>query len=156
MKQILSFDPGGTTGYAFIVYNKTSEPILIESGEIPNGHQGFIKWWRSGGLEMSIGSTLICESFTLRQGIPGVNLEPCYVMGSLEALSRKKEVVYQRPTQKAYCDNDALKRLGMYLVGKQHARDAVRHAIAYLRLVEKHRPTYELGWPDKLEEDETR
>jgi hypothetical protein len=154
MKQILSLDPGGTTGYCFIVYNSITEPIMIESGEIPNGHQGFIKWWRNGGLEMAIGSTVVCESFTLRQGIPGVNLEPCYVMGALEALTRNQEVVYQRPTYKAYCDNDALKRLGMYLRGQQHARDAVRHAIAYLRLVERHEPTYRLGWPetpDKLD-----
>jgi len=154
VKQILSFDPGGTTGYAFIVYHQDHDPIMIDSGEIPNGHQGFIEWWRSGGVEMSIGSVLVCESFTLRQGIPGVNLEPCYVMGALEALSRKQEVVYQRPTYKAYCDNDALKRLGMYLRGQQHARDAVRHAIAYLRLVERHQPTYRLGWPetpDKLD-----
>lgn len=148
MKQILSFDPGGTTGYAFIVYQPDTDPIMIDSGEIPNGHKGFIKWWREGGLEMSVGSTVVCESFTLRPGVPGVNLEPCYVMGALESLTRRQDVVYQSPTYKAYCDNDALKRLGMYLVGKQHARDAVRHAIAYLRTVEKHEPTYRLGWPE--------
>jgi hypothetical protein len=153
MKQILSFDPGGTTGYAFIVYPKNEIPMMIDSGEIKGGHQGFIDWWRGGGLDMAIGSTLVCESFTLRQGVPGVNLEPCYVMGALEALSRRQEVVYQRPTYKAYCDNDALKRLGFYLVGQQHARDAVRHAVAYLRLVEKHLPTYELGWPSDSQED---
>lgn len=148
MKQILSFDPGGTTGYAFIVYQPDTDPIMIDSGQIPDGHKGFIKWWREGGLEMSINATVVCESFTLRPGVPGVNLEPCYVMGALEALTRKKEVVYQGPVYKAYCNNDALKNLGMYLVGKQHARDAVRHAIAYLRVVEKHRPTYRLGWPE--------
>jgi hypothetical protein len=148
MKQILSFDPGGTTGYAFIVYPKNEIPMMIDSGEIKNGHQGFIDWWRGGGLDMALGSTLVCESFTLRQGVPGVNLEPCYVMGALEALSRKQQVVYQRPTYKAYCDNEALKRLGFYLVGQQHARDAVRHAVAYLRVVEKHEPTYRLGWPE--------
>jgi len=153
MKQILSFDPGGTTGYAFIVYPKNEIPMMIDSGEIKGGHQGFIDWWRSGGLDMAFGSTIVCESFTLRQGVPGVNLEPCYVMGALEALTRKKEIVYQRPTYKAYCDNDALKRLGFYLVGQQHARDAVRHAVAYLRVVEKHLPTYKLGWPDMYEED---
>ena len=153
MRQILSFDPGGTTGYAFIVYDKGKKPMMIDSGQIPDGHLGFIKWWRSGGLDMSIGSTIVCESFTLRPGVPGVNLDPCYVMGALDALARNHQVVYQRPTYKAYCDNDALKRLGFYLVGQQHARDAVRHAVAYLRLVEKHLPTYELGWPSDSQQD---
>lgn len=149
MKHILSFDPGGTTGYAFIAYSEDADAIMLASGQIPDGHKGFIKWWRSGGMEFAIGSTIVCESFTLRGGVPGVNLEPCYVMGSLEALHRGFPIVYQKPTFKAYCDNDALKRLGMYLVGQEHARDAVRHAVAYLRLVELHKPTYTLGWPEK-------
>jgi hypothetical protein len=147
MKHILSLDPGGTTGYAFIAYSEHTQPVMLSWGQIPDGHQGFIKWWREGGIEFAVGSTIVCESFTLREGVPGVNLEPCYVMGALEALTRRKEVVYQKPTFKAYCDNDALKRLGFYLVAQQHARDAVRHAVAYLRLKEKHKPTYELGWP---------
>lgn len=148
VKKILSFDPGGTTGYCFMVYTDKEFPMMIDSGQIPDGHKGFVKWWRSYGVELAVGSTIVCESFTLREGVPGVNLEPCYVMGALEGMLRNQEVVYQKPTFKAYCDNDALKRLGFYLRGQQHARDAVRHAIAYLRLREKHIPTYRVGWPD--------
>lgn len=155
MKHIFSLDPGGTTGYSFIAYDDISNPIMLESGQIPDGHKGFIRWWRSGGMELAVGSIVVCESFTLREGVPGVNLEPCYVMGSLEALHKGSPIIYQKPAFKAYCDNDALKRLGMYLVGQQHARDAVRHAIAYLRLRERHKPTYRLGWPEEVEFEES-
>lgn len=148
MKYLLSFDPGGTTGFAYLSYELETKPVLIDSGQIPNGHKGFIEWW---GKEINKYENFIvvCESFTLRQGVYGVNLEPCYVIGALEALVLPEyQVIYQSPTYKALCDNDALKNLGMYLRGQQHARDAVRHSIAYLRTKELHMPTFSTGWPD--------
>lgn len=149
MKSILSFDPGGTTGYVFMRYEKESLPKVVEVGQIPDGRDGFISWWRCGGDKMAEESQIICESFTLREGIPGVNLEPCYVIGALEALTVGKKIVYQKPAFKVYCDNDAMKRLGFYIKGQEHARDAIRHAVAYLITAEKHLPTYRTGWPDE-------
>lgn len=148
MKSILALDPGGTTGYVYMRYESESLPHIVEVGQIPGGREGFINWWRSGGKEIAEDSQIVCESFILREGIPGVNLEPCYVMGALEALARGQHIVYQKPTMKVYCDNDAMKRLGFYVKGQEHARDAIRHAVAYLITVEKHTPTYRTGWPD--------
>lgn len=146
MKSILSFDPGGTTGWAFIGYEDDTEPTVLAYGQIPDGHLGFIKWWNQR-VQYLPDTTIVCESFTLRQGIPGVNLEPCYVMGALQALY-DDEIVYQSPMFKGFCDNDALKAMGFYVKGQQHARDAFRHAVAYLRTHEKHIPTMRKGWPE--------
>lgn len=145
MTTILSFDPGGTTGYAYIEYGDTYVKML-ESGQIPDGLQGFINWWPEPG---NFADVIVCESFELREGIHGVNLTPCYVMGALEVLAGDMPIVYQKPTFKGFCDNQALKNLDMYIKGQGHARDAVRHAIAYLLTKEHHKPTMKLGWPDE-------
>lgn len=147
-KLILAFDPGGTTGYAYISFS-VNNLTLIESGQIPGGLQGFIAWWKDKEPLGSKNPIIVCESFTLREGIRGVNLDPCYVIGALEVLSGDEEVVYQPPNHKVFCNNDVLVNLGMWLRGQQHARDAVRHAIAYLRNTEKHKPTLDRGWPDE-------
>ena len=100
-KPILSFDPGGTTGFASLGYDK-SDVWLIESGQITGGLEGFIDWW----IEMDIEPTeftLVCESFSLREGIHGVNLAPCYVIGALQALSMGEKIYYQSPTFKGFC-----------------------------------------------------
>jgi hypothetical protein len=147
MKSILAFDPGGTTGFAFIGYTDDTEAVIFESGQIPNGHRGFIEWWNDRVVYLPE-TVIVCESFTLREGVRGVNLEPCYVMGALEALYNDK-IFYQSPSYKSFCDNDALKELGFYVRGQQHARDAFRHAVAYLRTQERHKPTLLKGWPDR-------
>lgn len=146
MKSILAFDPGGTTGWAFIGYEDDTEPTVFDFGQIPNGHKGFIDWWNRR-VQYLPDTRIVCESFTLREGIKGVNLEPCYVMGALEALYGD-EIVYQSPVMKGFCDNDALKQLGFYVPGQQHARDAFRHAAAYLLTSVKHKPTMKKGWPE--------
>ena len=145
-RPILSFDPGGTTGFAILGYDK-SDVWLIESGQIPDGLDGFIEWWIETEIDPTE-FTLVCESFSLREGIHGVNLAPCYVIGALQALSIGEKVYYQSPTFKGFCDNEALRSLDMWIKGQQHARDAIRHAIAYLRTKERHIPTLKKGWPE--------
>jgi len=144
MTKILSFDPGGTTGWAVIEYDE-KQSKLIQYGQIAGGYKGFKEFYLNSGIEADV---IVCESFSLRPGMPSVNLEPCYVIGVLYALASQEVVMYP-PSYKVFCDNDALKRLGFYIVGQQHARDAVRHAVAYLRVKENHIPTMKAGWPDE-------
>lgn len=148
MTRILGLDPGLTTGWAIIEYTNDTEPDLIDYGQIPFGHIGFIKEWH----ELPHFDFIVCESFTLREGIKGVNIEPTYVIGALEALlheqGKEQLIIYQMPSYKTLCDNEALKRLDAYMKGKQHARDAARHAIVYLKTKIKHKPTIIKGWPD--------
>jgi hypothetical protein len=144
MIKILAFDPGGTTGWAVVEYDE-KESKLIEYGQITGGYKGFKDFYLNSGIDADV---VVCESFTLRSGMPSVNLEPCYVIGVLYALENKP-VIFYPPSYKIFCNDDALKRLEFYVKGKQHARDAIRHAVAYLRLEINHIPTMKKGWPDE-------
>jgi len=140
MTKILGLDPGVTTGWALVQYDEDSAPVLLECGQIPDGHDGFIRHWKF----LPNFDFVVCESFTLREGVRGVNIEPAYVIGALEVLE-PSEIIYQTPAMKTLCDNDALKRMGAYVRGQQHARDAIRHAMVYLK-INRHLPTLRLGW----------
>lgn len=142
MTKILSFDPGGTTGWALIEFDKTSSKLL-DYGQITGGYKGFKEFYLNQNYDADI---IVCESFHLRTGQKSVNLEPCYVIGVLYALT-DKHIFFYPPSYKVFCDNDALKRLEFYVKGQEHARDAIRHAIVYLRIEINHMPTMKKGWP---------
>lgn len=146
--KFLSLDPGGTTGFAIINYGRTQAPIVERFGQITDGLDGFIKWYDiNGRYDWSF---VVCESFILRPGVHGADITPAYVIGALAALEAAHDctVAYQPPSQKKLCDDDVLKRMGMYQPGKPHANDAIRHGIIYLRN-QKHLPTLKLGWSEE-------
>lgn len=62
----------------------------------------------------------------------------------LEALDNK--VIYQPPTSKPLCTDETLKKLEIYIPGRGHANDALRHGIIYLRN-KRHMPTLRRAWP---------
>ncbi len=147
MTTMLSLDPGGTTGVAIIEYGDT-EYNLIKTWQIPNGLQGFLDFhWDE--LEDWEFDQIICESFDLREGVYGADLSPVYIIGALEALYPKAltPIIYQKPSQKALCGDDRLRKLGFHAPGRPHANDAVRHGIIYLRN-NKHATILKEGWGD--------
>jgi len=144
MTRILSFDPGGTTGWALVEFDETSSR-LVSYGQITGGHKGFKEFYLNHRHSADI---IVCESFSLRIGHKSVNLEPCYVIGVLYALTNQ-EIFFYPPSYKIFCNNDALKRLDFYIKGQEHARDAVRHAVVYLRVEINHLPTMKKGWPNE-------
>jgi hypothetical protein len=143
---MLSLDPGGTTGAALVQYFENEEPELKWARQIPNGLQGFLDFHWDELLSYDI-DEIVCENFTLREGVYGADLSPVYVIGALEALYERGRtpITYQPPSSKPLCDDDRLKRIGMHSKGRPHANDAVRHAIIYLRN-KLHKPTLRLGW----------
>lgn len=146
MTAILCLDPGGTTGWAFVHYTDTEEPFVSISGQISGGLVGFLHWYKKVGFGWQ---ETVCESFILRPGVHGADITPAYIIGALEALqfNNKSKMTQQAPSQKKLCDDDALKRLGLYQPGKPHTNDAIRHGIIYLRN-KKHLPTLRKGWPN--------
>jgi hypothetical protein len=142
--RVLCLDPGGTTGATLIEYNEETEPKVIFTKQINNGLQGFLNWhWDE--LELLDFDTIVCESFTLREGVYGVDLSPVYIIGALEALYPVHDIIYQAPSMKPLCDDQRLKSMGLYEPGRGHAMDALRHGIIYLRN-HGHKPTLKLGW----------
>jgi hypothetical protein len=141
---ILSLDPGGTTGYAIIEVSEDTELEVLKMGQIKNSLKGFLDFHWDVLDDWKI-DKIVCESFNLREGIYGADLSAVYIIGALEALYPTIEINYQEPALKPLCDNDRLKRLGLYIPGKEHAMDAVRHGVIHLRNL-KHMPTLEKGW----------
>lgn len=144
---ILSLDPGGTTGYALFDVTQDEFPELIQRGQIAGGLKGFIDFV-DDVLDEKIIDAIVCESFTLREGVYGADLSPVYIIGALEGMYGKLiPIKYQEPKLKPLCDDARLKRLGLYVPGKPHANDAVRHFIISMRN-SKHKPTLEAGWKE--------
>lgn len=143
---MLCLDPGGTTGYAIFEWGEDSEFVIKSAGQIPDGLAGFIKWY--GEKHFGDWQFVVCESFTLRTGVKFPDLSPVYIIGALEAYEDawNQKVVYQPPTSKPLCNDDILKRLGIYIPGRGHANDALRHGIIYLRN-NRHMPTLRKAWP---------
>ena len=142
---ILGVDPGGTTGITLLEFGLTSEPRILKSIQVPDGLAGFLAWYHNVHHDWDF---VVCESFTLRPGIHGVDVTPTYIIGALEALEQyRTKIYYQSPSQKSLCSDEVLKRMGLYHSGMPHVNDAIRHAIIYLRNV-KHIPTLKKGWPE--------
>jgi hypothetical protein len=147
MIQLLSFDPGGTTGVAYGEYDDTTGYKLIWHNQIQGSLKGFLDFhWDQ--LEPLKIDQIVCESFTLREGVYGADLSPVYIIGALEALYPTTEIIYQAPLLKPLCDDTRLKAMDLYTPGRGHAMDAVRHAIIYLRN-KKHLPTLRKGWQNE-------
>ena len=147
MATILSLDPGGTTGYAVFDVVENEFPELLKRGQIVGGLKGFIDFVDDVIDNMLI-DLVVCESFTLREGIYGADLSPVSIIGALEGMYGKViPIVYQEPKLKPLCDDARLKKMGLHIPGKPHANDAVRHAVIYLRN-NKHMPTLTAGWKD--------
>lgn len=142
---VLGLDPGGTTGVSYFHYDDSGVELLWHK-QIEGSLQGFLNFhWDQ--LEDVWIDKIVCESFTLREGVHGADLSPVYIIGALEALYPTTEIIYQEPKLKPLCDDTRLKRMGLHTPGRGHAMDAVRHVMIYLRN-SKHMPTLNLGWRD--------
>lgn len=145
MPTILGIDPGGTTGLSLIEFDTASEPKMLWVHQVPDGLKGFLQWQSKTDRTWDF---IVCENFTVRPGVHGVDITPAYIIGALEALEGKHvKINYQTPSQKPLCDDAALKRLSMHSPGMGHANDASRHGIIYLRNV-RHLPTLKKGWQE--------
>lgn len=146
MTRLLSLDPGGTTGVAYSEYSDDGYELLWHK-QVSGSLKGFLDFhWDQ--LEDIWIDKIVCESFTLREGVHGADLSPVYIIGALEALYPTTEIIYQEPKLKPLCDDARLKKMGLHTPGRGHAMDAVRHAVIYLRN-KKHIPTLRKGWLDE-------
>lgn len=137
-----SLDPGGTTGWSEWRYTDDAPAELLDYGQIPNGVHGFIAWWRSRPEP----DRVVAETFRLDGRTPKPDTTPLQIEGALTALF--PEWHGQANVMKAHAPDEFLKAHGFWLVGKPHARDAVRHALAYAKL-QRHAPSLRAYWPPR-------
>lgn len=141
MTTILSIDPGKRTGVAVVTFDDETAPVLEQKWEVYGGLEGFKNFW---GLLKPEYDILLCEKFTPREGVKGIDYTP---MGTIGWLSQFDPIMQPPAGRKKAVPDSALKRLGLYLPGEpnRNAREAVRHAVWYLKN-HGHKPTIRKGF----------
>lgn len=123
--RVMSIDPGGTVGWADWADGRLIEQDQDEPVAFLNMLEGTIANY----------DHLVIEEYRLRQSsakaMIGDTFETSQVIGAIMWMARKQgvEVTTQSPAFKTFWDNDKLKHLGLYVRGKDHSRDAVRHGL---------------------------
>lgn len=129
---ILAIDPGETTGYAYGFREGSSFAFCFAGQERWNELALF------GVLQSLNPSTLIAESFEFRRkGRDNLVLFSRNLLGvsSLWGGLHDGANLYSQSASegKGFYTDRRLKKEGYYTVGKEHARDATRHLLYYVR-----------------------
>jgi hypothetical protein len=141
--RILSFDPGGTTGWAFhsLYHGELTGGPLIEGGQIgPNPHHREL--WQL--IYDKNPDVIVFEDFQYRvQRDNTGSIRMDVVLTSVEYIGVIKlaatvklgrvTLISQLPVAgKSFFINDKLKRLGVHTPGRPHQNDATRHLLHYV------------------------
>lgn len=127
MTKLLAIDPGLTCGYAIFDTDPDPDDPPYEAAQCMD-HQVY---WLLNAHEPDV---VICERFSLRQAKP-TDLTPVEVIGVVKdwCYRTETELVMQTASQaKHFWTNGRLKTQGIYLRGKGHANDAMRHLLYYI------------------------
>lgn len=149
MKRIVALDPGGTTGWAMWQDQAGGKTATMWDhffcGQIgPEEHHEEL--YELLERFQTHDFTVISETFDFRQHDnfrTGVNLISREYIGvaklfALQRMHNSPPVVLQTPASaKTFVTDEKLKVMGLWVPGKQHARDALRHLIYYLVNKEK-------------------
>jgi len=140
--QVIALDPGGTTGWSLFQVHPDAMTGDPEIPVFPN-----IQWWTAGEftgtqdkqvdeivelVESWPQARLVTEQFILRQ--MNALLDPVEINAILRWAVRPRYWVQQQPGLAMSTVTDARqKSWGFWVPGKEHARDAVKHNITYLK-----------------------
>lgn len=162
LSTVIALDPGGTTGWCVLAVHPES---LVEPDVTILGN---ILWWTSGqftGTEYKQNSQIIdliecwpyaavlLEDFILRKQLRSRELlSPVRITSVIEyELERVGRPCFkQQPSEaKNTATDDRLKNWGLYRRegGEEHARDATRHAITFLRRAKDRPNIRHRAWP---------
>lgn len=135
MRRIAIFDPGLATGFALLEVNDAGE-TRWSAGEMTLEE---VYGWALVDLFTGAGlfDTVVCERFiiTTQTGKKSPAPWSLEIIGLLRAVCafRGLKFVEQAPADaKRFSDNTKLKSLGVWFVGSDHARDALRHMVLYV------------------------
>jgi hypothetical protein len=153
---VVAFDPGGTTGWSVMdtrLMNLSSSRSIAESvqgwwhGQIPCNEGGDSEkrgisametlveqqWARPGVSAVAV----VMEGFDLRTARRDrETLSPIRIIAGLEQLlwETGQKIWFQQPSDKPTCNDNRLRNWHFYAAdGQEHARDADRHALFFLR-----------------------
>jgi hypothetical protein len=144
---VIALDPGGTTGWALFHVHPdamTGDPDIHIFGRYGN-----VLWWTAGEftgdqdgqideiVELVASwpyARLVTEDFKIRQ--LNAYLDPVEINAALRWAVRPRRFEKQSPSlAMSTLTDERQKALGLWIPGKEHARDGVKHAYTYLRRV---------------------
>lgn len=152
---VLGIDPGGTSGWAagsFLlgdlprIRRVDGEVFRLTSGEFDgseNGQMRKIERWVNGAMQQKADGVvdhivLVVESFSLRVFRRDTDLlAPVRMIAKIDyansRLGWNLPIVYQTPSHGKQFKDPMLRNWNAWVVGKEHARDANRHVIQFMR-----------------------
>ena len=148
IKRIAAFDPGGTTGWAYVDIDVETQETTFHCGmlQAKEHHKELFDFL--GHLDVQ-DFTVVSESFEYRNASrAGLVLSSVEYIGVIKHFcqERKVPVVFQMAAQgkirdkpNAFVKPDNLKRLGLYHPSQVHAMDAYGHLLYYIIHTLSHR-----------------
>lgn len=164
---VVALDPGGTTGWSVLAVH----PESLVDVEIPI--LANIEHWAQGQsvghehkqeaelvelLDAWPDAAVVIERFVLRKMLRGEELlSPVRITAVLEfELSKSGRVAFkQQPSEaKGTATDDRLRAWSLYRRegGEEHARDATRHGITFLRRAKERPKLRHMAWPQRYDE----
>lgn len=142
---VLALDPGGTTGWS--VFGVHPDAL---SGDPAIGVVNNVEFWCAGQFEGDENSQadeiveliehwpsarLVIEDFILRkQSQARELLSPVRITSVLEWAVRPRYFIKQQPSlAMTTITDDRQKAMGFWVPGQQHARDAIKHNLTFLK-----------------------
>lgn len=137
--KLLALDPGETTGYAVFECSSTSRPLVSESGHL------FSNPVEKGidALGELINRTkpnyIVCEDYKIygwkSASHSWSELHTPQLIGCIRMFAYTLKIPFRKEMAqepKGFVTDDKLRAWGLYIKGKKHARDAIRHGIFFL------------------------
>lgn len=158
---ILSFDPGGTTGWCYYDPAKFGTAEMLRGQIGPHAHHGELYKFLCNTIEGRVAKRLhiVCERFEFRKDdqqrekIEYISAEYVGIIKLVASWYQRSDVrlVMQSAAQvkgkdkdgnaSVYFSDDRLKKLALWIPGMRHAMDATRH-YAYYRTFALNDQTY--------------
>lgn len=138
MNHVWAFDPGETTGWCHISVHDDGEVGIFNCGEADHNQIGNMLY-DNQALKAAINNQAVEMAFVVEKFV--MNSKISQSPWSLETTGLIRyfgnhyhiPIHIQTPSQvKNLIKNDVIKRADLYVPGKPHAMDAVRHALFYL------------------------
>lgn len=139
---VLALDPGGTTGWAVLCVHPEA---MTGDPDVPVLEN--VLWWTAGQftgkqddqidqivelIQSWPTARIVTEDFNIRQ--QNVLLDPAEINAVVRWAIRPRYYVKQHSSlAMSTVTDDRQKAWGFWIPGKEHARDAVKHAITFLK-----------------------
>lgn len=124
--RLLALDPGGTTGWASYTNKKFDSGHL---GEYPKFHNAMLRDF----LNYEKPDTLICENFKRVTTESAVLVSIEYIgVARMWTQDNGVDFFLSSTGNMAFVTDAKIKKLGLWVPGKVHAMDAMRHLLWYM------------------------